>query len=72
MRFVSLEIVFGALALMLGSICIDGLITGAVSRTAGLHASWKSEPMVYWGFVVTWGLLGLMAAWVAVQAHFTT
>lgn len=72
MQFVSVEVVFGALALFLGAICIDGLITGAVSRTAGLHAARKTEPKLYWAFVVMWGILGLMAAWVAVQSHFTT
>ena len=69
---VSVELIFGALALLLGLICIAGLITGVVSRTAGLHVARKTGPLAYWTYVVTWGLLALMAAWVAVQSHLTS
>ena len=66
-----MNVIFGVLALLLGSICIGGLITGAVSRTAGPYAARKTEPLVYWTYIVVWGLLALIAAWVAVQAHLT-
>ncbi|MEO7411433.1 MAG: hypothetical protein ABIU10_08990 [Sphingomicrobium sp.] len=66
-----MNVIFGVLALLLGSICVSGLVTGAVAKTAGLHAERKSEPLAYWTYIAMWGFLALLAAWVAVQAHLT-
>lgn len=66
-----MESIFGAFALVLGSIFISGLLTGVVLRTPGPHAARKTEPLAYWAFVIVWGLLALMTAWVAVQSHLT-
>jgi uncharacterized membrane protein len=61
-------VIFGMFAFLLGWLSLFGLLTGVVSRTAGLHAARKTEPLAYWAFVLAWGLLALLAAWVALQA----
>jgi hypothetical protein len=67
----SIELIFGAFALLLGLICIGGLTTGVFSRPLGRPAERKTEPLVYWTYVATWGLLALVAALVALRLHLT-